>query len=98
MQKVKEIENELSARMQEFKASVRSLAVSDRKKKKLLRRTAIIYALSFTALDQYKILENKFGDLPDLKTLPRSALIIDMELWRNRWTLMKYVISLSRLE
>ena len=98
MQKVKEIENELSTRMQEFKASVRSLAVSDCKKKKLLRRTAIIYALSFTALDQYKILENKFGDLPDLKTLPRSALIIDMELWRNRWTLMKYVISLSRLE
>lgn len=33
MQKVKEIENELSTRMQEFKASVRSLAVSDRKKK-----------------------------------------------------------------
>ena len=57
-------------------------------------RTAIIYALSYTAIDQLQSLE-KGNAVLYFKCMNRKSLIVDMEKWSNRWRMLKYMYGYS---
>jgi hypothetical protein len=55
-----------------------------------------IYAFGLIALDQLLELQGSSPELPALGTLPRSALIIDMEKQKNRKRWLRYTYRYSR--
>lgn len=55
-----------------------------------------IAALGIIAIDQLQKLEDSSQQLPNLKQVPRKALIVDMEKVSNIWKLLKITYKLSK--
>lgn len=77
------------AQMQEY---IRQLPYPPQRKQTFSLAMAGIYAFGLIALDQLKALQGDQLQLPDLKQLPRQALIVDMEKKKNltKWIRFTY--------
>lgn len=68
-----------TAEILEMKRRIAALPYSRARRRNFSLSMAGIYAFGLIALDQLKRIQGTGDHLPDLKTLPREALIIDME-------------------
>lgn len=82
----------------EMKSLIAELPCSAMRKKEFSLSMAGIYAFGLIALDQLKKLQGKAGQLPDLKTLPRNVLIIDMEKISNLAKWFKFVYRHAKIK
>jgi hypothetical protein len=78
--------------IQDIKTLIGRLPFSQKNKQAFSLSMAGIYAFGLIALDQLKSIQEKTGQLPQLSTLDRKALIIDMEKPGNlvRWFKFTY--------
>lgn len=58
---------------------------------------ATVYAFGYIALDNLKRIQGKHPSLPVFSSLNREELIIDMELWKNRWKCLQYIYSHGKI-
>ena len=80
-----------------LKESIAKLPVSNYYKKKLSIQLAIIPAFGDIAIQQLKGIQSNSATLPNFKDVPRKALIIDMELFTNKFKLIKYAYKNGKL-
>ena len=80
-----------------LKSNIALLPYSGEKKQAFSIAMATTYALGITAIEQLKSLQGKADRLPHFETLPRKALIIDMEKPANRWRWIRQVYRMGNL-
>jgi hypothetical protein len=80
-----------------MQALIHTLPVPEARKAPFRLAMAGIYAFGLIALDQLRQLQGDAPALPPLGTLPRSALIIDMEKGRNLGKWLRYTYHHARL-
>ena len=93
MKDVRVFEAFFSAQIQGMQAQVQALPVPEKYKGAFRLAMAGIYAFGLIALDQLKALG---PELPALDSLPRKALIIDMEKRRNLAAWLRYTYRYAR--
>ena len=64
---------------------------------KTIRRMACIHAFGLVALQHLEAIDKKYPKPIDWKSVKRSDLITDMDLWQNRISIFKNAVYLSRL-
>jgi hypothetical protein len=92
MRDVKNFERFFLDQIGEMKKSILSLPASSKQKKIFSLYMAGIYSFGLIAIDQLKRIQGSQPELPDLSSLSRKALIIDMEKTSNilRWFRFTY--------
>lgn len=84
-------------RIQEIKKSILALPYSYQIKKGFSLSMAGIYAFGLIAIDNLKKIQGDNKQLPDLKTLPREMLVIDMEKISNLAKWFKFTYRYARI-
>lgn len=84
-------------RIYEMKKSIQVLPYSFKRKKEFSLSMAGIYSFGLIAIHQLKEIQRDAGQLPDLKTLPRKSLIIDMEKRSNLMRWFKFTYQYAKL-
>ncbi len=79
-----------------LKFEIKNIEVEENKKMHLNISLMGICALGLVAINQLEKIENRHQTLPNLKTLSRKDLIIDMENFYNIWLWLKTVYHLSK--
>jgi hypothetical protein len=79
-----------------LKSEIKKIEVEANKKINLTISLMGICALGLVAIHQLEKIEKEQATLPDLKTLSRKDLIIDMEKFSNIWQWLKTVYHLSK--
>lgn len=87
-----------TGRIREMKKSILALPYSFRIKKEFSLSMAGIYAFGLIAIDNLKKIQGNKEQLPDMKTLPRKALIIDMEKISNLAKWFKFTYQYARMD
>ena len=82
--------------VKELKAAIQSIPFEQNKKDALLINLSCIPAFGYLAIDNLIQLANKDGHLPDLNTIERKDLIIDMEKNINRIKLIRTAYSIFK--
>ncbi|WP_147313897.1 hypothetical protein [Deminuibacter soli] len=80
-----------------MKAAIKALPYPQQRKQTFSLAMAGIYSFGLIALDQLKTLQGNALQLPDLHTLPRKALIVDMEKMANRRKWFAFTYKHARL-
>jgi hypothetical protein len=80
-----------------MQALIHTLPVPEARKAPFRLAMAGIYAFGLIALDQLREVQGDASSLPPLATLPRSALIIDMEKRKNLAKWLRYTYHHARL-
>jgi hypothetical protein len=80
-----------------MKNNIHALPYSQSCKRTFSISMAATYALGLMGIDQLKRLQHNSSQLPPLKSLPREALIIDMEKPINIWRWIKFVYQFGKL-
>jgi uncharacterized membrane protein len=80
----------------DVKTSINKIKVKESRKLVLKISCMGICALGIIAIEQLEKLQGSNKELPNLKTLPRKDLIVDMELKRNLWKWVKTVYKLAK--
>ena len=93
---VKELKKYFNNFITNLKQQILEIEVEESKKIDLIISLMGICALGLVAIEQLEIIQNKNETLPDLKTLSRKDLIIDMEKFSNIWLWLKTVYFLSK--
>lgn len=70
---------------------VRQCDTSEKNKKNTIRRMCILHAFTLTALDQFKLTEEKYGPTFEWKNIPRKDMVIDMAKNSNRFKTVRYM-------
>ncbi|GAA4317987.1 hypothetical protein [Compostibacter hankyongensis] len=83
--------------LQEMKDDIGRLSFPRQRKQEFSLAMAGIYAFGLIALDQLKTLQDRNGHLPELATLPRKTLIIDMEKPGNILKWFRYTYRYARM-
>ena len=81
-----------------LKQNTMKLDKSESRKQQFSFLMASVYAFGYIALDNLKRIQGNEKSLPDFSTLPRKELIIDMELWKNRWKCLQYIHKFGLLK
>jgi hypothetical protein len=76
---------------------VRACPASDKNKKRTIRRMSILHAFTLTALDQFQLVESKYGRPINWKSIPRKEMVIDMAKNSNRWKTVNYMKWLAKV-
>ncbi len=79
----------------DVKTSINKIEVKKSRKLVLKISCMGICALGIIAIEQLEKIQGNNNKLPDLKTLPRKSLIVDMEKKKNLWKWVKIVYRLS---
>lgn len=81
----------------EMKSLIAQLPCSAEQRKEFSLSMAGIYAFGLIALDQLKKIQGSADQLPDLNTLSRKALVIDMEKLSNLAKWFKFVYRYAKI-
>ncbi|OIR00706.1 hypothetical protein GALL_172310 [mine drainage metagenome] len=81
----------------DIKKNIATFPYSSNRKLTFSISMAATYVLGLTAIDQLKRLQGKSATLPMFKTLPRKALIVDMEKPANILRWIKFVYQHGKL-
>ncbi len=79
-----------------IKKEIGSLKISQRQRENFTVSIMGICAFGLIALQQLQALQGNNNQLPDFKTLPRKALIVDMEKPTNLWQWIRFVYHHSK--
>lgn len=80
----------------ELDAAIAQLPVPERRKRRFRMRMMAICSFSDLALQQLRNIQLEHGSMPDLRSLPRKALIVDMEKMKNIWHCMRFTYRRCR--
>ncbi|MBV8251412.1 MAG: class 1 isoprenoid biosynthesis enzyme [Chitinophaga sp.] len=80
----------------ELAGEISALPVPEERKQKFLLNMMAICSFGDMALHQFRSIQQTYGVMPDLRTLPRKALIIDMEKAGNIWHCMRFTYRRCR--
>lgn len=83
MQDVNDFEKYYNTLVNQLIKNIFALHLSEQKRQKLHFAMMNICAFGFVAIEQLKNIQMDNAILPNLATLPRKSLIVDMELWKN---------------
>jgi hypothetical protein len=83
------------ARMQQL---ILRTDASARRKKKMMRRYAVMDAFTLVGIDNLCAVEDKYGQPISWESVPRRELVTDMAFFRNKIKYLKYIFRLSRVE
>ncbi|WP_423737547.1 class 1 isoprenoid biosynthesis enzyme [Chitinophaga caseinilytica] len=86
----------LSAEVREMMEIIGTLPVPKSRKRAFLLNMMAICSFSDMAVARLRRIQGAAPQLPDLKTLPRKALIVDMEKPANIWHCMRYTFQQCR--
>ncbi|MDE3235538.1 MAG: hypothetical protein KGO81_06245 [Bacteroidota bacterium] len=81
-----------------LKNSIQLLPFSFSRKQEFSIGMAATYSFGLVAIDQLKRLQGTDDFLPDLRSIPRKALIVDMHKPANIWRWMKFCYRYSKLQ
>ncbi|BAV06348.1 hypothetical protein SAMN05421788_1076 [Filimonas lacunae] len=81
----------------QMKAYIQQLPYSKGLKQQFALSMAGIYAFGFIAIQQLKNIQGNLLQLPDLQTIPRKALIVDMEKKKNLNQWFRFTYKYGRL-
>jgi hypothetical protein len=95
-QNFKEIEHLFNQQLERVLLAINNLPFSISKKQSFVIKLSLLPALGIIALKNLGTLENKEGQLPNLKTVPRKSLIIDMEKLSNIFKMIRLSYILSK--
>jgi hypothetical protein len=93
---IKEIKNCFDQLVNELKTTIQSIPFEQNKKDALLIKLSCIPAFGYLAIENLMKLSDKDGHLPDLNTVKRKELIIDMEKVVNRVKLISLAYKISK--
>lgn len=97
MTNVYSFEEFFTGRIQEMKKSILALPYSFKIKKEFSLSMAGIYAFGLIAIDNLKKIQGNKEQLPDMRTLSRKALIIDMEKVSNLAKWFKFTYRYAKI-
>ncbi len=80
-----------------MKYNISQLPYTKQKKFFFSLSMAACYCFGLIAIKQLKKIQGSEGSLPDFKTLPRKALIVDMEKISNIWLWIKLIYKHARV-
>jgi hypothetical protein len=83
--------------IQVLRDNIQQLPVSQKRKKQFAISLAIIPAFGYIAINQLSKIQNARKLLPDFKSIPRKALIIDMEKPLNVFRLILHAYKIGKL-
>lgn len=94
---VYEIEKTFLHQVNGLRKNIATLPYSNSRKLAFSISMASTYTLGLVAINQLKKLQGRSATLPMFKTLPRMALIVDMEKPSNIWRWIKFVYQHGKL-
>jgi hypothetical protein len=86
-----EMETLFMQKVQQLQHNLQQLPYPRKRKRRFGMAMAATYVLGLVAIDQLKALQGNAPVLPDFKSLPRKALIVDMEKVKNMWKWVRLV-------
>ncbi len=98
MKDPREFEAFFVGEIQKMKQEIRRLPFALRRKRAFSLSMAGVYAFGLIAIDQLKRIQDHSGGLPDLHSLPRNKLVIDMEKAGNLLLWFRFTYRYARLE
>ena len=87
-----------NGQVNKLKKIIPSLQHTAYRKQRFSFLMASVYAFGYIALDNLKRIQGKEQLLPAFSSLQRKQLIIDMELWKNRWKCIRYIYLSGKLK
>jgi hypothetical protein len=89
MQQLRNLFMEESARMQQF---IHQTDAPAKRKRKMIRRYAVMDAFTLVGIDNLAAVENKYGQPIPWTSVPRRELVTDMAFLRNKLKYVGYVV------